>query len=85
LNYQCGLSEDEGKDILIVDVISAEGNPMGRDALSQEVRRALHRIPVVAEGMAGGQVVVTVNMNGIQLPISKGPVKRMITDRRSGA
>jgi len=85
LNYRCELSEAEGKEILTIDVISAEGNPMGRDALSQEVRRVLHRIPAVAEGLAGGQVKVTVNMDGIQLPISKGTAKRMITDRRSEA
>lgn len=85
LNYRCELSEAEGRDTLTVDVISTEGNLTGGDALTGEVLRALHRIPAVAECLASGRVRVAVNVDGAQLPISKGTAKRTIIDRRSEA
>ncbi|MFA5055882.1 MAG: DVU_1553 family AMP-dependent CoA ligase [Dehalococcoidia bacterium] len=85
LNFQCELSEDDGEEILTVDVLIAEGNPTGKDALSQEVQRALYQIPAVAEGLDGGRVKVAVNILDTQLPISKGTAKRTIADRRPGA
>ncbi len=83
LNYRCEISEDEGRDVLTVDVVSAERNPAGRDALTEEVQRALHQVPAVAKGLALGRVEVAVNVDGAQLPISKGTAKRTIVDRRS--
>ncbi len=84
LNYQCGLSEADGREVLTLDVISAQGSTADREALSREVHRALHGVPAVAEGLAGGQVEVAVNMDGAELPVSKGTAKRTIADRRSG-
>jgi len=84
LNYRCELSETDGKEILTVDVLSTEGNPMGKDALCQEVQKALHQIPAVADGLTGKKVKVAVNIVDTQLPISKGTAKRTIVDRRPG-
>ncbi len=83
LNYRCELSEAQGKEILTVDVVSVEGNPMAGDALSQEVQRAVNHVPAVAKGLAEGRVRVSLEMVDSQLPISKGTVKRTIVDRRS--
>ena len=84
LNYRCALSEAEGKETLTVDILSVEGNSIDRDTMSQQVQRALHQIPAVAKGLAGGQVRVAVNILDTQLPISKGTAKRTIADCRAG-
>jgi phenylacetate-coenzyme A ligase PaaK-like adenylate-forming protein len=84
LNYRCELSEAEEKEILTLDVLSTEGNTNGKDALCQEVQKALHLIPAVADGLTGKQVKVAVNVVDTALPISKGTAKRTIVDRRPG-
>ena len=85
LNYRCELSEGEGREILTVDVVTAEENPSHRDVVIRQVLRAVNQVPAVAKGLASNQAKVVVNMVDTQLPISKGTVKRTIVDRRSEA
>jgi len=85
LNYRCELSEAEGREILAVGVVTVVESPTDRDMLIREVQRAVHQVPAVAEGLARGRVRVAVNVDGDQLPISKGTAKRTIVDRRSEA
>ncbi len=83
LNYRCELSEDEGKEILRIYVLSTEGNSADKDTLSREAQRALYQIPAVAKGLASGRAKIVVNILDSQLPVSKGTVKRTIVDFRS--
>lgn len=78
LNYHCTLSKDEEKETLTIAIINAN-----RDVTdSNAVYHALSQIPAVAEGLAENQLEVFINMDDIQLPVSKGTIKRGITDCR---
>lgn len=82
LDYRCELLDADGGDALAVDVVGAEGDPAGREALAREVRLALHQVPAVARGLAGGRARVVLNVVDAPLPVSRGTAKRTIADRR---
>lgn len=84
LNYRCELLEAEGQEVLAVEVIGREGGPAEREALNQDIRSALGRVPAVARALAGGRARVLVSL-AETLPVSRGAAKRTIADRREKA
>ncbi len=85
LDYRCDLLHAEGQEALAVDVVGAAGDSDGREAMRREVERALHSVPAVARGLAGGRARVVVKAIDACLPVSRGTMKRTIADRRSAA
>lgn len=81
LNYEALLEEPQGKLRLTVSAYTIDGADTAQPIRNQ-IAEALYRIPGLRETVQAGDLVLAVTLATGKPPVSAGPQKRRIIDRR---